>query len=150
MYILYIHNNCTYVSSLLKLPSTSRPSQLPQVITETQFEFPESYSKFQLTLSLHMLVYMLPCYSLHSVSYFLLILSNLYFISPNQFSSVAQSCLILCNPMNCSTPGFSVYHQLLEPAQTLIHQVGDAIQLSHPLLSPSPPTFNLSQHQGLF
>ena len=71
---------------------------------------------------------MLPCYSLHSVSYFLLILSSLYFISPNQFSSVAQSCLILCNPMNCSTPGF-VHHQLLESAQTLVHQVGDAIHL---------------------
>ena len=52
--------------------------------------------------------------------------------------------------MDCSTPGFPVYHQLLEPAQTHVHWVGDAIQPSHPLSSPSPPAFNLSQHQGLF
>ena len=65
-----------------------------------------------------------------------------------QFSSVAQSCLILCDPMECSTPGFPVHHQLLELAQTHIHRVGDAIQPSHPLPSPSPPAFNLSQHQG--
>ena len=66
-----------------------------------------------------------------------------------QFSSVAQSCLTLCNPMDCSTPGFPVHHQLLELTQTHDHRVGDAIQPSHPLLSPSP-AFNLSQHQGLF
>ena len=65
-------------------------------------------------------------------------------------SSVAHSCPILCNPMHCSTPGFPVHHQLPEPAQTHVHQVGDAIQPSHPLLSPSPPAFNLSQHQGFF
>ena len=52
--------------------------------------------------------------------------------------------------MNCSTPGFPVRHQLPEFAQTQVHRVGDAIQPSHPLLSPSPPAFNLSQHQGLF
>ena len=67
-----------------------------------------------------------------------------------QFSSVAQSCLTLCDPMDCSTPGFPVHHQLLEFTQTYVHWVGDAIQPSHPLLSPSPPAFNLSQHQGLF
>ena len=66
-----------------------------------------------------------------------------------QFSSVAQLCPTLCNPMNCSTPGFPVYHQLLELAQTHVHPVGDAIQPSHPLSSPSP-AFSLSQHQGLF
>ena len=65
-------------------------------------------------------------------------------------SSVAQSCLILCDPMDCSTLGFPVHRQLLELAQTHVHQVGDAIQPCHPLLSPSPPAFNLSQHQGLF
>ena len=53
-------------------------------------------------------------------------------------------------PMDCSMPGFPVHHQFPEFAQTHVHQVGDAIQLSHPLLSPSPPPFNLSQHQGLF
>ena len=67
-----------------------------------------------------------------------------------QFSSVAQSCPTLCNPMNHSTPGLPVHHPLLEFTQTHVHWVGDAIQPSHPLLSPSPPTFNLSQHQGLF
>ena len=66
------------------------------------------------------------------------------------FSSVAQSCLTLCNPMDCSTPGFPVHHQLPELTQTHVHQVSDAIQPCYPLLSPSPPTLNLSQHQGLF
>ena len=66
-----------------------------------------------------------------------------------QFHSVTQSDLILFNPMDSSTPGFPVHH-LLEFAQTHVHRVGDAIQPSHPLLSPSPPTFDLSQHQGLF
>ena len=67
-----------------------------------------------------------------------------------QFSLVAQSCPTLCNPMDCSTPGFPILHQIPELAQTHVHWVGDAIQPSHPLLSPSPPAFNLSQHQGLF
>ena len=66
-----------------------------------------------------------------------------------QFSSVSQSCPTLCNPMDCSMPGFPVYHQLPKLAQTHVHQVSDAIQPSHLLLSPSPPSFNLSQHQGL-
>ena len=66
------------------------------------------------------------------------------------FSTVTQSCLTLCDPMDCSTPGFSVHHQFLELAQTHVHWVGDAIQPYHPLSSPSPPAFNLSQHQGLF
>ena len=67
-----------------------------------------------------------------------------------QFSSVAQSCLTLCDPMNCSTPGLPVHHQLPESTQTRVHWVGDAIQPSHHLSSPSPPALNLSQHQGLF
>ena len=70
--------------------------------------------------------------------------------SSSHISSVTQSCLTLCNPMNCSTPGLSVHHQFPEPTQTHVHWVSDAIQPSHPLLSPSPSTFNLSQHQGLF
>ena len=65
-------------------------------------------------------------------------------------SSVAQSCPTLCDPMNRSTPGLPVHHQLPEFAQTHAHRVGDAIQPSHPLLSPSPPAPNPSQHQGLF
>ena len=67
-----------------------------------------------------------------------------------QFSSVAQSYPALCDPMNCSTPGLPVHHQLLESTQTHVHRVGDAISPSHPLSSPSPPALNLSQHQGLF
>ena len=62
----------------------------------------------------------------------------------------AQLCLTLCNPIDCSTPGFPVHHQLLELTQTQVHRVGDAIQPSHPLSSPSPPTFSLSPNQGLF
>ena len=67
-----------------------------------------------------------------------------------QFSSVVQSCLTLYDPMGCSTLGFSVRHQLLQLTQTHVHRVGNAIQPSHPLSSPSPPALNLSQHQGLF
>ena len=67
-----------------------------------------------------------------------------------QFSSVAQSCPTLHDPMNRSTPGLPVYHQLQGFNQTHAHRVGDAIQASHPLLSPFPPTPNPSQHQGLF
>ena len=62
--------------------------------------------------------------------------------------SVAQSCLTLYNPTDCSTPGFPVLHHLQELAQTHVHRVCDAIQPTHPLLSPSSPTFNLPQHQG--
>ena len=66
-----------------------------------------------------------------------------------QSSSVTQSCPTLCGPMDCSTPGLPVHHQLPELTRSHVHQVGDAIQPSHPLSSPSPPAFNLSQHQGL-
>ena len=68
----------------------------------------------------------------------------------DQIRSVAQSCPTLCNPMNRSTPGLPVHHQLLEFTETHIHWVSDAIQPSHPLSSPSPPASNPSQHQGLF
>ena len=64
--------------------------------------------------------------------------------------SVAKSCPTLCNLMDCSTPGLPVFHHLLEFAQVHVHWIGDAIQPSHPLSSPSPPAFHLSQHQGLF
>ena len=80
--------------------------------------------------------------------------TNLFSISmdfiPDQFSSVTQLCPTPCNPMDGSTLGFPVHHQLPELAQTHVHQVGDAIQPSHLLPSPSPPAFNLAQHQGLF
>ena len=67
-----------------------------------------------------------------------------------QFNSAPQSCVTLCDAMDCSTSGFPVHHQLLELTQTHVHQVGDAIQPSRLLLSPSPPAFNLSYQQGLF
>ena len=67
-----------------------------------------------------------------------------------QFSSITQSCPTFCDPMDSSTPGLPVHCQLLELAQTHVHRISDAVQPSHPLSSPSPPAFNLSQHQGLF
>ena len=80
---------------------------------------------------------------------------NSLFTESSRFSSVQSSpvskrCLTLCDPMYCSTPGFPVHHQLQELTQTHVHRVGDAIQPSHPLLSLSPPAFNLSQHHGIF
>ena len=90
---------------------------------------------------------------LFNLSYFFFYTPYLWYLNRNlttiQFSSVAQSCLTLYNAMNCNTPGFPVYHQLPELTQTHLHQVSDAIQPSLPLSSPSPPSFNLSQNQGL-
>ena len=71
-------------------------------------------------------------------------------LSSVQFSSFTQSCPTLCHPMNRSMPGLPVHHQLLKFTQTHVHRVGDAIQPSHPLSSPSPPAPNPSQHQSLF
>ena len=71
-------------------------------------------------------------------------------VAQTQFSSVTQSCLTLCDPMNRSMPGLPVHHLLLEFTQTHVHRVGDVIQPSHPLSSPSLPAPNPSQHQGLF
>ena len=68
----------------------------------------------------------------------------------NQFSSVTQSCMTLWDLMDCTTPGLLVHHQLQELAQTYVHQIGNVVQPSHPLSSPSPPVFNLSQYQCLF
>ena len=76
--------------------------------------------------------------------------SQYCWFSSVQFSSITQSCPTLCDPVNRSTPGLPDQHQLPEFTQTHVHQVGDAIQPSHPLSSPSSPAFDLSQHQGLF
>ena len=80
--------------------------------------------------------------------------SQIQYLSPSfekvQFSSVAQLCLTLCNPMNHSTPGLPVHHQLAEFTQAHVHRVNNAIQPSHPVSSPSPPAPNPSQHQDLF
>ena len=77
-------------------------------------------------------------------------LLKLAFFTSIQFSSVAQSCLTFCDPMNCSTPGLPVHHQLPEFTQTHVHRFSDAIQPSHSLSSPSPPAPNSSQCQSLF
>ena len=77
-----------------------------------------------------------------------MLISISWLIYSVQFSSVAQSCPTLCNPMNCSTPGLPVHHQLLESTQAHVHWVRDAIQPSHPLSSPSPPAPNPSQHHS--
>ena len=84
-----------------------------------------------------------------SLQILLLVFPNLTYSSV-QFSSVAQSCPTPWDPMECSMPGLPVHHQLLEFTQTDFHWVGDAIQPSHPLLSPSSPSLHLFQHQGLF
>ena len=94
-----------------------------------------------------------PFYCFYEVDIFCFDCSHVkpvFLIFSFSFSSVTQSCLTLCDPMNCSTPGLPVHHQLLESTQTHVHWVSDAIQPSHPLSSPSPPALNLSQHQGLF
>ena len=102
------------------------------------------------------LLKLMPIESVMPSNYFLLyhplllLPSILPSVSSVQFSSVTQSCPTLCDPMNRSTPGLPVHHQLPESTQTHVHWVGDAVQPSHPLLSPSPPALNLSQHQGLF
>ena len=87
-----------------------------------------------------------------TVQYLIISIPCIFLVSLRsvQFSSVAQLCLTLCNPMDCCTPGFPVYHHLPKLAQTHVSWVGDYIQPSHPLSSPSPPAFNLSQHQGFF
>ena len=88
--------------------------------------------------------------TVHGVSKSQTQLNNWAYKETVQFSSVAQSCLTVCDPMNCSTPGLPVHHQLPEFTQTHVHRVSGAIQPSHPLLSPSPPAPNPSQHQSLF
>ena len=91
-------------------------------------------------------------FSLSAIVYFffLICLMLAHAVQFSSVQSVSQSCLTLCNPMNCSTPGLPVHHQLPESTQTHVHCVSDAIQPSHLLLSPSPPAPNLSQHQDLF
>ena len=89
-------------------------------------------------------------WSLIGIVIYSLLVTVLDIQSSVQFSSVAQSCPTLCDPMNRSMPGLPVHHQLPESTQTHVHRVSDAIQPSHLLLSPSPPALNLSQHQDLF
>ena len=93
-------------------------------------------------------VFILTCYI--TTAFILFRVLNQYIILSVQFSSVAQSCLTPCNPMNRRTPGLPVHHQLPEFTQTHLHRVGDAIQPSHPLSSPTPPAPIPSQPQSLF
>ena len=93
------------------------------------------------------------CVYTHTYSIYLSIYPSTHpstYLFTSQFSSVTPSCPTLCDPMNCSTPGFPILYQLPELDQTNVHQASDAIQPSHPLLSPSPPAFHLSQNQGIF
>ena len=85
-----------------------------------------------------------------SLTFRSLIHFELIFVYGVQFSSVTHSCPTLCGPMDCSTPGLAAHHQLPEFPKTHVHKVGDAILPTYPLSSPSPPAFNLCQHQGLF
>ena len=85
----------------------------------------------------------------HSIPFILSLTTLNFYLLYHNSVQCSQSCLTICDPMDCSTLGFPVHHQLMELAQTHVHWFSDAIQPSHPLLSPSPPAFNLSQHQGL-
>jgi len=120
-------------------------------------------SKFPLAyLMLRMIIHMFPCCCLQFIpasSHLFCVcistaalrqLHQCHLSRFHQFSSVAQSCLTLCHPMNRSTPGLPVHHQLPEFTQTHVRRVSDAIQPSHPLSSPSLPAPNPSQHQSLF
>ena len=98
-----------------------------------------SFSFVFMHISISFLISSIICWLLRSMLF-----------SFRQFSSAAQSCPTLCDTMDCSTPGLPIHHQFPEFTQTHVHCVDDAIQLSHPLSSPSPPAFNHSQHQGLF
>ena len=105
-----------------------------------------------LTISLWSILYIFSCRKPFLSFFFFLVglqisVINACFV---QFSSITHSCHILCNSMHCNTSGFPVHHQLPELTQTHVHRVCDAIQPPYPLLSPSPPAFNHSEHQGLF
>ena len=124
-----------HVSILLQTPL---PSRLPHNTEQSSFQRPHFLIPCDWRLGFQ-------CNNLERRTQ----ISKHYHI-PVQFSLVAQLCPTLCNPVDCSTPGFLVHHQLLEFTQTHVHWVSDAIQPCHPLSSPSPPAFSLSQHQGLF
>jgi len=134
------------------------PSILFQRLVNDSTTFPDTQTKILASLwflpfhiFLHVVTPLIPPWQQMYLSVLLTPCSPLTLqSSPVQFSSVAQSHLTLCNPMNWSTPGLPVHHQLPEFTQTHVHRVSDAIQPSHPLSSPSPPVLNLSKHQGLF
>ena len=120
-----------------------RPNQMKGNIWSSYFEIGKQ-TKFMLNRKRRKLTLMKKiCLYNNSLYYFYNLSVSII------FSSVAQSCPTICDPMGYSMPGFPVHHQLPKLAQTHVHWFGDAIQLFHPLSSPSPPAFNLSQHQNL-
>ena len=145
----FVHSVNFYTSSPAGRSHSALNSTYPKLICS----FPPIRSIPNKTLFLHFCFRVLPQKSDHlrenpgkHHQHLLLILSQL---SDLQFSSVTESCPTFCEPVDWSMPGFPVHHQPLEFAQTHAHRVGDAIQPSHPLSFPSPPAFNLFQHQGL-
>ena len=125
--------------------TTWLPSLPPGLLPALRINLDPSYDVLSLCVHIHRILSVL-----HPLPIKKAIHSSKLRMSAVQFSSVAQSCLTLCSPMDCSTPGLPVHHQLPEPTQTHVHSVSNAIQPSHSRSSPFPPVFNFSQHQGLF
>ena len=114
-----------------------------------QWVYTEAQGLVEVDLSIHLeFIWFWSFYAVSSGCVTLLKIVSCFFLVTFQFSHSVMSTV--WNPMDCSTPCFPVHHKLPEFTQTHVHQVGDAIQSSNPLLFPSPPTVNLSQHQGLF
>ena len=139
---------CTWVCSLRRHLYSCPANRFISTTTFfriLKWNFKVEYAMYSLVSA----VFQSDYFEIHHV---ILYISNFFTSQKNisLFSSVAQLCPTLCDPMNCSTPGLPVHHQLLESTQTQVYCVSDAIQPSHPLSSPSLPAFNLSQHQGLF
>ena len=166
MLLLLLLSGCNVlwdVSSLTRdrTPATVMRAQIPTHWTAREFlvlllKHINMYCYKLNSMLLYILCILLVCYRFVPTHLLCDILVNMHilcfyvlYIQWYLISLVLQSCLILCEPMDCSTPGFSVHRQLPELSQIHVHWVGGAIQPSHPLLSPSPPNFNLSQHQGL-
>ena len=144
---------CHFLLQCMKVKSESKVAQTcPTLSDPMDCSLPGSsiHGIFQasvlewtaIALSIYMHTYIYMCIYIH--------ICVCIYIYVYQFISVTHSCPTLCDPMNHSTPGLPVHHQLPESTQTHVHQVGDAIQPSLPLLSPSPPAPNPSQHQSLF
>ena len=157
-----ISQSLTSLTSLLLLTSTSHllpPSLISHRSLPHSFQdemVPSHLSKLKFKLPTHCslpstsLIQLLPqCYLFNLIMTFRYPLISPDII-PSSFSSVTHSCPTLCDPMNRSTPGLPVHHQLPESTQTHVHCFGDVIQPSHPPSSPATPALNLSRHQGLF
>ena len=124
----------------MRMKKESEKAGLKFNITKTKIMAPTPIMSWQILIEVE---------KVEAVTDFIFLRSKGFQFSSVQFSSVAQSCPTLCDPMNHSTPGLPVHHQLPEFTQTHVHQVRDAIQPSHPLSSPSPPALNPSQHQSV-